>query len=144
MLFLLCGPGDRYALFEDAKTKESRLVFFLALDNAEDAARFFGQYSEVLEKKYPEHTELFRRPEADFFQFQTEHGGVYLRCVASACLTVEGASRETYDKITRALDWRVAPAPAPVAAPAAKSAAIQEQGSSPNDAALAMRAAAKR
>ncbi len=136
--------GDRYALFEDAKTKESRLVFFLALDNAEDAARFFGQYSEVLEKKYPEHTELFRRPEADFFQFQTEHGGVYLRCVASACLTVEGASRETYDKITRALDWRVAPAPAPVAAPAAKSAAIQEQGSSPNDAALAMRAAAKR
>jgi hypothetical protein len=117
--------GDRYAVFEDAKTKQLSLVYLLKLDNDEDAARFFGQYSEALEKKYPAHTALFRRPEADFFQFQTENGGVFLRCVASMCLTVEGAKRETYDKITREFDWPVAPAPAPVAASASalKSAA---------------------
>jgi hypothetical protein len=115
--------GDRYAVFEDGKTKDIKLVFLLALDNAEDAARFFGQYSEALEKKYPVHTALFRRPEADFFQFQAEHGGVFLRCVAAACLTVEGATRETYDKITREMDWPAAPAPAVEGAAGSKSSA---------------------
>ena len=100
-------------------------MYLLKLDNAEDAARFFGQYSEALEKKYPAHTALFRRPEADFFQFQTENGGVFLRCVASMCLTVEGAKRETYDKITRGFDWPVAPAPA-----AAASASVSKSATS--------------
>src|SRR4029077_20465127 len=86
------------------------LVLRLALDNADDAARMFGRYSEALELKYKLRKELFRRP--NFFQFQTETGGVYLRCLAIQCLVVEGASRETYDKITRAIDWPVAPAPA--------------------------------
>ena len=40
--------GDRYATFENASTKKTSLVFRLALDNPDDAARFFGQYSEVL------------------------------------------------------------------------------------------------
>lgn len=115
--------GDRYAVFEDAKTKDTKLVFLLALDNPVDAARFFGQYSEALEKKHSAHTALFRRPAADFFQFQAENGGVFLRCVAATCLTVEGASRETYDKITHELNWPVAPSPTPESAPAAKSAA---------------------
>jgi hypothetical protein len=102
--------GDRYAVFEDQKTHNASLVFRLALDTPEDAARFFGQYSEALELKHKTRTELFRRP--NFFQFQTPPGGVYLRCVASTCLAVEGASRETYDKITHAIDWPAAPSPA--------------------------------
>jgi hypothetical protein len=101
--------GDRYAVFEDSKTKNTPLIFRLDLDNAEDAARFFGQYSEALELKYKTRSDLFRRP--NFFQFQTDTGGVYLRCKAADCLIVEGASRETYDSITRALDWPAAPAP---------------------------------
>ena len=102
--------GDRYALFEDSKSKATPLVFRLTLDNAEDAARFFGQYSEALENKYKLRKELFRRP--NFFQFQTDSGGVYLRCVGTACLTVEGASREFYDRVNRAIGWPAAPAPA--------------------------------
>ncbi len=101
--------GDRYAIFENPKTKEAPLVFRLALDNAEDAARFFGQYSEALELKYKTRTSLFRRP--NYFQFQTDAGGIYLRCVAATCLTVEHASRETFDKIDRAIGWPAAPAP---------------------------------
>jgi hypothetical protein len=103
--------GDRYAVFEDAKTKITPLVFRLALDNADDAARVFGQYSEALEQKYNSRKELFRRP--NFFQFQTDSDGVYLRCVAAQCLVVEGASREIYDAITRAISWPLAPAPTP-------------------------------
>jgi hypothetical protein len=101
--------GDRYAIFENQKTKEAPLVFRLSLDNVDDAARFFGQYSEALELKYKTRTALFRRP--NYFQFQTDAGGVYLRCVATTCLTVEHASRDTFDKINRAIGWPAAPAP---------------------------------
>jgi hypothetical protein len=107
--------GDRYAVFEDAKTKSTPLVFRLALDNSDDAAHFFGQYSEALEHKYTTRTEHLRRP--SFFQFQSESGGVFLRCVATQCLTVESATRETFDKINHAIGWE--PAPAAVSVPAA-------------------------
>src|SRR5580698_6403775 len=107
--------GDRYAVFEDAKSKTTPLVFRLALDSPEDAARFFGQYSEALELKHSGRTNLLRRP--NYFQFQTDSGGVFLRCVANTCLTVENATRETYDKVDKAIGWDPAPA-TPIAAPA--------------------------
>ena len=114
--------GDRYAVFDDAKSKSNPLVFRLALDNPDDAARFFGQYSEALEHKYKTRAELFRRP--NYFQFQSETGGVFLRCVATHCLTVEGATRETFDKINHAIGWE--PAPAALSAPAAPETVTQQ------------------
>src|SRR5580704_10183163 len=114
--------GDRYAVFEDAKTKSTPLIFRLALDNPDDAAHFFGQYSEALEHKYKTRTELFRRP--NFFQFESESGGVFLRCVATQCLTVESATRETFDKINHTIGWE--PAPAAVSAPAAPETITQQ------------------
>ena len=114
--------GDRYAVFEDAKIKSNPLVFRLTLDNTDDTAHFFGQYSEALEHKYKTRTELFRRP--NFFQFQSESGGVFLRCVATQCLTVESATRETYDKINHAIGWD--PAPSTVSAPAAPETITQQ------------------
>jgi len=107
--------GDRYAVFENGKSKRILLVFRLALDNAEDAARFQGQYSEALELKYKTRRELFRRP--SFFQFQTDDGGVFLRCRETTCLVVEGGTRETYDKINRAIGWPPAPVPSRTEAP---------------------------
>ena len=104
--------GDRYALFEDAKTKDTRLVFLLALETTDDAARFFGQYSEALEMKYSSRTQLYRRP--NFFQFQTDIGGVFLRCVDLQCITVEGATRQTFDAINRSIGWPPAPGPVEV------------------------------
>ncbi len=105
--------GDRYAVFEDQKTKNTILVYRLAFDKDENAARFCGQYSEALELKYKERKDLFRRP--NYFQFTTPDGGVFLRCVGNDCLAVEGTTREVYDKITRAIGWPLAPAPAPAA-----------------------------
>lgn len=102
--------GDRYAVFEDAKTKETRLVFLLSLNNAEHTARFFGQYSEALELKYKTRTQLYRRP--NFFEFQTDSGGVFLHCAVTTCLVVEGASPDTYRKIAAAVTWPVAHPPA--------------------------------
>ena len=101
--------GDRYALFESAKSKNISLVFRIALDNPEDAARFFGQYSELLELKHTDRKELYRRP--NFFQFQTEAGGVFLHCVATTCLIVENATRETFENINRVAALPAAPSP---------------------------------
>jgi len=103
--------GDRYAVFENAKTKEVSLVFRTAFDNPDDTARFFGQYSEALELKHASRKDLFRRP--NFFQFQTDAGGVFLHCAASTCLVVENAARETFDGINRAVGLPAAPAAAP-------------------------------
>jgi hypothetical protein len=101
--------GDRYASFQNQKTNQILLVFLVDLDSVEDASRFCGQYSEALEKKYPSRTQLFRRP--NFFQFHADSGGVFLRCSGTQCLTVEGATRETFYKINGAVGWISAPTP---------------------------------
>lgn len=100
--------GDRYAVFEDAKTSGTPDIFLLALDTPDHAGTFFGQYSEGLEAKYPARSQLFRRP--NFFQFQTDQGGVFLWCVALKCLSVERATRHTFDAIDHAIGWPAAPA----------------------------------
>jgi hypothetical protein len=119
----LAWDGDRYALFEDATSKNLGLVFLLALETQEDTFRYFGQYSEALETKYPIRTHLYRRP--NFFQFQTPNGGVYLYCVGQRCLVVEGATRETFDAINHALGWPSAPAPAETVAPSVVQISVQ-------------------
>lgn len=101
--------GDRYALYEQKQTKKLILVTRLHLDSEEHAARFFGQYSEALEKKYSERTNLFRRP--NFFSFNTPDGGVFLDCFGFECVTMEGATRNLFDGFTKGLAWPSAPQP---------------------------------
>jgi hypothetical protein len=107
--------GDRYALFEDQTSKSLGLVFLLALETQEDAFRYFGRYSEALENKYPTRNHLYRRP--NFFQFQTNGGGVFLYCFGQRCVSVEGATRETFDAVNHALGWPSAPTPAETVSP---------------------------
>jgi hypothetical protein len=101
--------GDRYAVFEHKQTKKLILVTRLRLNSEEHAARFFGQYSEALEKKYPERSNLLRRP--NFFSFDTPDGGVFLDCLGLECVTLEGTTRDKFDAFTKALDWPLAPQP---------------------------------
>jgi hypothetical protein len=102
--------GDRYAVFEDSRTGQTPLVFRLALDSDTHGAQFFREYSAALAKKYPVQTAIHHGSE--FLRFRTDSGGVFLRCVAGECLDVEGASRETFDSIDRAIGWTTAPADA--------------------------------
>lgn len=104
--------GDRYAVFEDSKAKTLPVVFVIDMDTEDDAARFFGQYSSALEMKYKTRTNLDREP--NFFSFQTDGGGVFVKHQGTECLVVEEASRETFDKIEQATTW---PVPVPPAGP---------------------------
>jgi hypothetical protein len=101
--------GDRYVVYEHKRTKRLVLVSLLRLSNAAEAVRFFGQYSEALEKKYDERSRLFRRP--NFFSFDSMEGGVYLRCLEAECLTVEGTARPVFDGVTKAIGWPASPEP---------------------------------
>jgi len=101
--------GDDYAVFEQKQTKKLILVTRLHLDSEEHAVRFFGQYSEALEKKYGERSNLLRRP--NFFSFDTPDGGVFLDCLGTECVTMEGANRKAFDAFTKELDWPLAPQP---------------------------------
>jgi hypothetical protein len=101
--------GDRYVVYEHKRTKRLVLVSLLRLNNTAEAARFFGQYSEALEKKYDQRSKLFRRP--NFFSFDSMDGGVYLRCLEAECLTVEGTMRPVFDGVTKAIGWPASPEP---------------------------------
>src|SRR5215467_9037139 len=101
--------GDRYATYEQKETKKLILLTRLHLDSEEHAARFFGQYSEALEKKHPERSNLLRRP--NFFQFDTPDGSAFLYCFGESCVTMEGGTRKLFDAFTKALDWPSAPQP---------------------------------
>lgn len=99
--------GDCYLLFERKGDKKLILITRLKLDSAEHAARFFGQYSEALEKKHQQRTNLFRR--TSFFSFDTPEGGVFLRCAETECVTLEGGDRALFIKVNKQLEWAPIP-----------------------------------
>jgi len=91
--------GDRYQLFENQSSKRLLLVTRLHLASAEQTARFVGQYSELLEKKHPQATNVFRRP--DFFSFATMDGEVFLHCGELDCVVLEGGNRDLFVEINK-------------------------------------------
>lgn len=103
--------ADRYAIFENQKNKQTLLLFDVRLASDADAARFFGAYSEVLELKYDKRTNLLRRP--NFFSFDTPESGVFVRCMASDCLVLEGGNRIMFDHLATGMGWPGGP-PVPV------------------------------
>ncbi|HTZ73671.1 MAG TPA: hypothetical protein VMB47_07115 [Candidatus Aquilonibacter sp.] len=116
--------GDRYAVFEDKKDDTLPVVFVVDMDNEQDAARFFGQYTSALEMKYSTRKNLLRQP--NFFDFQTDGGGVYVKYEGIQCLVVEEASPDVFDKIDKAIDWPMAAPAAPPTAPAAQPGGLVE------------------
>jgi hypothetical protein len=105
----LCAAwdGDRYAVYELKKSKRLLLITRERLASEEQAQRFFGQYSEALEKKYDERSNLFHRP--NFFSFDTPDGSVFLRCFEKECVTLEGGDRTVFVKFNKELQWAPVP-----------------------------------
>ena len=99
--------GDRYAVYEQKPSKRLLLITRERLATPEQAARFFGQYSEALEKKHEKRSNLVRKP--DFFSFDTPDGGVFLRCFENECVTLEGGDRALFLKFNKELLWTPVP-----------------------------------
>jgi hypothetical protein len=101
--------GDWYSVYEEKQSKRLVLVTRLQLDSEEHAERFFGQYSEALEKKYSERSNLLRR--SSFFSFDSPEGSVFLNCFGTECVTLEGTTRKVFDGLIKELNWPMAPQP---------------------------------
>jgi hypothetical protein len=99
--------GDRYAVYEQKPSKRLLLITRERLASEEQAERFFGQYSEALEKKHEDRSNLFRKP--DFFSFDTPQGGVFLRCFENECVTLEGGDRALFLRLNKELQWPPVP-----------------------------------
>ncbi len=95
--------GDVYATFEQKGSKRTLLATHIRLVDEEAAERFFGQYSEVLQTKYSDRSNITHRP--TFFSFNTPDGGVFLRCVGKECITLEGGEAALFLKWSNALGW---------------------------------------
>jgi hypothetical protein len=109
--------GDRYLLFENRQTKRLLLVTRLHLSSQEFAERFFGQYSELLEKKHEQRSNLLRRP--NFFSFDSPDGSAFLRCSELDCVTLEGGDRALFAELNKQIGFGPLPEPEqrPSAAP---------------------------
>ncbi len=95
--------GDVYATFEQKESNRTLLATHLRFVNQETAARFFGQYSEALELKHTNRSNLFRQP--NYFSFNTLEGGVFLRCEVKECITLEGGDRPLFQQWLKSLGW---------------------------------------
>jgi len=95
--------GDAYATFEQKEGNRTVLATHLRFSNPVTAARFFGQYSELLELKHTDRKNLFRQP--NFFSFHTLEGDVFLRCNGKECITLEGADRALLIQWLKSLGW---------------------------------------
>ena len=115
--------GDRYEVYEQKKTKLLLLITRERLASEQQAQRFFGQYSEALEKKHGTRSNLFRKP--DFFSFDTPDGGVFLRCFEKECVTLEGGDRALFLKLNKELQWPPVPEQPKVLAKDVKEIAIR-------------------
>ncbi len=112
----IAWDGDVYATWEQKESKRTVLAAHIRLSNAEMAARFFGQYSEVLELKHTDRKNLLRQP--SFFSFNTLEGGVFLRCYVKECITLEGADRPLLLQWEKSLGWPATPADSQSPSPA--------------------------
>jgi hypothetical protein len=99
--------GDRFAFYEQQKTKESILILRIRASSEADASRLFGGLSEAWEKKYSKRENIMRRP--NFISFDSAQGGVFLRCSGADCVSVEGGDRKLFDAVIRTLGWTANP-----------------------------------
>ena len=103
--------GDRYTIYEKKENKDARediLVIRIKAANTADASRLFGGFSEAFDKKYKNRKNLVRRP--NFFSFDSDEGGVFLRCVGADCVTLEGGDLKLFDTLVHELGWPANPA----------------------------------
>src|SRR5580700_1108725 len=99
--------GDAYATFEQKDSKRLMLFTRIRLADMGSAARFFKEYSEALEQKYPDRIDISRR--SNFLTFDSGQGSVFFRCSGRECITLEGGSSGLFLQWTAKLNWRLVP-----------------------------------
>jgi hypothetical protein len=99
--------GDDYATFQQKDSKKLMLFTRERFDSEADTLAFFQAYAEALKKKYPERKAANEGKED--LEFTTGDGGVFFRCEAKECVTLEGAEEKTFAEWTKKIGWTATP-----------------------------------
>lgn len=99
--------GDAYATFEQKNSKRLMLFARIRLADLVSASRFFAEYAQALEQKYPDRTDVSRR--SNFLTFDSGQDSVFFRCSGRECITLEGGSSGLFLQWTAKLNWRMIP-----------------------------------
>ena len=128
--------NDVYATFEENTSKRLMLFTRIRLADVDAAAGFFKQYSEALEKKYPNRTLLNQR--SNFLSFDSGDGMVYLRCEGNECVTLEGGTSGIFLQWLGKLGWPLLPKASPKTDPSVIQTTQQIVESEDRDSILAL------
>lgn len=100
--------GDRYALFENKKSKDTLLIVLYALSNSDDTAKFYAAYRGLFEKKYG-----VQKPSVEEDEF-ADFDHAILDCQRDECLAIEApdaaTNRSVTSKMLKNLAWPALPA----------------------------------
>lgn len=118
--------GDLYGTFEEKSSKRPMFFARLRLADRDGAARFFTEYSEALEKKYPERAGESRG--AHFLSFDSGQGSVYLRCEARECISLEGGTSGIFLQWLGKLGWPLLPESPKKTDPSVVNTAVVQPG----------------
>lgn len=99
--------GDEYATYEQKESKRLMLFSRIRLADIVSASRFFAEYAEALEKKYPDRAGVSRH--SNFLTFDSPQGSVFFRCSGRECITLEGGSSGLFLQWTAKLNWHLVP-----------------------------------
>lgn len=97
--------GDRYQIYEGANDS-ALLVHYSRWRTDTAAEKFFDAYIRTRAKRYTRERAVHSDP--DFFQAETEEGGVFVSRRGDGCLIVEGASPTVFRAIEQRV-WASAP-----------------------------------
>ena len=86
-----------------AKRGKLLLIARLRLSDEGKGRQFFEAYALALDKKHTKRSDEVKQ--ADFYSFTAADGGVFLRCVARDCVTLEGGDRTLFAALSKDLGW---------------------------------------
>lgn len=95
--------GDDYATYEQNGSKRLMLFTRTRFTTEEAASQMFAEYSEALGKKYSQRRNVSRQEE--FLSFDSSDGGVFFRCLAKECITLEGGEKAQFGQWVKKLGW---------------------------------------
>jgi hypothetical protein len=99
--------GDDYATFQQKDSKKLMLFTRERFNDETDTLAFFEAYGDALKKKYPERKGLNEGKED--LEFATGDGGVFFRCEAKECVTLEGGEEKTFADWVKKIGWAALP-----------------------------------
>ncbi len=93
--------GDVFELYEESASKQLLLISLSKWDTERDAEEFFSLCKKIIGKRYK--NPVLTKEDADYAQWKTENGSVYLSKNADSVILIDGATEAMMSGLVSAL-----------------------------------------